>query len=460
MRLVFGVARLLALCVLIALSAAAAAGQLVLRGGTIHTLDAALPRATAIVIDAGRIVYVGDDKGARAHAGPDARVVDLAGRLVLPGLHDAHIHPMSGGIRLLEGNADEAARQRRAPRTEAQYREALRRSSALLNRFGITSVFDGSAPPDVVAAYHAADRAGELTVRVVAAQRVDLARGPEQAEEMVARRERVRGRRFNADAAKIFLDGEIGEHTAAMLAPYANVPRTNGKLYAEPAALDALVRRLDAEGFLVHMHAMGDRAVRAGLDAIERAMRANPARDRRHQLAHIGVAHPDDIPRFARLGVGANFTPHWAHADDAAMAPIVAALGNARARWIHPIASIANAGATITGSSDWPSDAMNPLVGIQVAVTRQPLDSSKAAVQPEERITLEAAITAYTRNAAWGAREEALNGTISRGKAADLVVFEENLFEVPIRNLHKVRVVLTLLEGEPVYRDPRFPWLP
>jgi len=180
----------------------------------------------------------------------------------------------------------------------------------------------------------------------------------------------------------------------------------------------------------------------------------------RHQLAHIGVAHPDDIPRFARLGVGANFTPHWAHADDAAMAPIVAALGNARARWIHPIASIANAGATITGSSDWPSDAMNPLVGIQVAVTRQPLDSSKAAVQPEERITLEAAITAYTRNAAWGAREEALNGTISRGKAADLVVFEENLFEVPIRNLHKVRVVLTLLEGEPVYRDPRFPWLP
>jgi predicted amidohydrolase YtcJ len=436
------------IALLLALCAGAHGGPLVLRGGLVHTLDAARPRATAIVVEDGRIAYVGDDEGARAHVTPDARVVDLAGRLVLPGFHDAHVHPMSGGLRLLES----------APPSEARYREALRRSTALLNRYGVTSVFDASAPAELVSAYHAADRAGELTLRVVAAQRVDLRRGPEQVDEMAERRERTRGKRFRADAAKIFLDGEIGEHTAAMLAPYADVPAATGKLYAAPAALDALVRRLDADGFMVHMHVMGDGAVRAGLDAIERAMRANPPRDRRHQLAHLGVVHPDDIPRFARLGVGANFTPHWAHADDPAMAPIQAALGSTRARWIHPIASIAAAGATITGSSDWPSDTMNPLVGIQVAVTRQPLDGSKPPVQPGERITLAAAIAAYTRNAAWAAREDALNGTIEVGKAADLVVLEKDLFAIGVREIHKVGVLLTLLDGEPVYRDPAFPW--
>jgi len=440
--------RLLAACFLV-LAGSALAGPLLLRGGIVHTMNEAAPRATALVIDGGRITFVGDDEGARAAAGPDAPVVELGGRMVLPGFHDAHVHPMSGGIRLLE-------RKVVSP-TSADFREALRRSTAMLNRFGVTSIFDASATPALLDAYHEADRAGELTVRVVAAQRVDTRRGVEQVPEMVALRERTRGTRVRAEAAKIFVDGEIGEHTAAMLAPYADAPGT-GRILVEPAVLDALVMRLDAEGFLVHMHVMGDRAVRAGLDALEKAMRANGPRDRRHQLAHLGVVDPDDIARFARLGVGANFTPHWAQAGDPAMAPIEQALGRERSRWIHPIASIERTGATITASSDWPSDSMNPMAGMQVAVTRQPLDGSKPPVQPEERITLAAAIAAYTRNAAWAAGEDAMNGTIARGKAADLVVLEKDLFAVDIRELHRVRVLLTLLDGEPVYRDPAFAW--
>ncbi|MBV9991249.1 MAG: amidohydrolase [Alphaproteobacteria bacterium] len=543
-----------------AAAAAQAAGDIVLQGGAIYTLDAGHPWASALVIADGRIAYVGDDGGARAHAGPGARTIALAGRMVLPGFHDAHIHPMSGALRLLrcrlgefktaprvyaairacaaaksghdwllgsgwspevvahptkeqldalvpgrpaylatedgftawansqalkiagiDAKGPDTAGIERDPKTheptgklkdgavdrlrrvlpkptEAEYREALRRSTAMANRFGITSVFDADAAEQIVDAYRAADLAGELTLRVVAAQSIDPARGPEQVDEMVARRDRVAGRRFRADAAKIFLDGEIDMHTAALLEPYEDTPGARGDLYMQPDALDAVVRRLDAEGFLIHMHVMGDRSVRAGLDALELAAQANGPRDRRDQLAHIGVADPADIARFGRLGIAANFTPMWFSAGDPAFMPAQAVLGPKRARWMYPMASVAAAGGRIIASSDWPSPSMNPLDAIQVAVTRQPLDSSKPARQPQERVGLAAVLAAYTRDAAWAAREDPIDGTLEAGKAADLVVLDRNLFKTKPAALHEAHVLLTLLDGEPVYRDPRFAW--
>ena len=557
--------RLLRLAVLLALvalgTARAQAGEaLILRGGAVYTLDARQPWASAVVVRDGRIAYVGDDAGAEAYA-QGAQVIALEGRMVLPGFHDAHVHPMSGGMRLLrcalgglktaqaiyaavracaaaepkrawlmgagwspeafgEGgprreeldalvpdwpaylttedgftawvnsralaiagidargpqhagiardpttqeptgvlkyDATELVRRHIPPPSEAEYREALRRSTAMLNRFGVTSLFDASASPALLDAYHAADAAGELTVRVVAAQRIDAAQEPEQIDAMIAARERVRGRRFRADAAKIFLDGEIDQHTAAMLAPYANASE-RGKLFVKPAALNAIVSRLDREGILIHMHAMGDGAVRAGLDAIEGAINANGARDRRHQLAHIGVADPVDIMRFGRLGVGANFTPVWAQSEDPAMAGMKAALGPKRARWIYPMASVAAGGGRLTAGSDWPSPSLNPLDGIQVAITRRPLDGGKAAEQPEERIALAAILRAYTIDAAWGAREETINGSIEVGKVADLIVLDRNLFKTRAGDIHRAHVLLTLIDGEPVWRDPRIVW--
>ena len=231
-----------------------------------------------------------------------------------------------------------------------------------------------------------------------------------------------------------------------------------GNLLVKPEALAALVRRLDADGFLIHMHAMGDKAVRAGLDAIEQSVRANGERDRRHQLAHVGVASPDDIVRFGRLGVAANFQPLWAQAKDPASEPTAAALGPARSRWMLPMASIAAAGGRIIASSDWPAPSMNPLDAIQVAVTRRPLDASTPAQQPQERVGLGAILAAYTIDAAWAAREEVIDGSIEIGKAADLVVLDGNLFETDVGKLHQVQVLLTLLDGEPVYRDRDFAW--
>ena len=537
-------------------------GNLILRGAAIDTFDAARPWASALVIRNGRIAYVGDDAGALAFAGPGTHALTLDGRMVLPGFHDSHCHPMTGGMRLLRCRLNDYKTERQiyaavracaagpkgtwllgggwspeafarggpsrrkldqlvpdrpallttedgftawvntralklagvgiglrtqvegierdprtheptgilkddavafvkghAPRpTEGEYREALRRSTAIANRFGITSLVDAAASEAVLDAYRAADLEGELTVRVVAAQRIDPGRGEEQIGEMVARRDRVRGRRLRADAAKLFLDGEIDRHTAAMLEPYADLPGVRGELQVKPEALNALVRRLDADGFLIHMHAMGDRAVRAGLDAIEQAIQVNGSRDRRHQLAHVGVGSPEDILRFGRLGITADFQPFWAQANDAANGPTEAALGLARSRRMYPIASIAAGGWRFIASSDWPAPSMNPLDAIQVAVTRQPLDGSKPAQQPQERVGLATILAAYTIDAAWAAREEAIDGSIEIGKAADLVVLDRNLFRIDVLELHRARVLLTLLDGEPVYRDPSFAW--
>lgn len=543
---------------------AATDGTLILRNAAIYTLDTAHPWARALVVRNGRIVYVGNDEGTDAYDEPGARMLDLAGRMVMPAFHDSHTHPMSGGLRLLRCRLEGiktaraiyaavracAARQpkhawligsgwspdafgaagpsraeldrlvpdrpaylattegftawvnskalaaagidangsetsvdgiRRDASThaptglieraavqllrshlptpsEAEYREALRQTTAIANRVGITSIIDAAATPPMVDAYHAADLAGELSVRVVAAQLVDPSQGEAQVDAMIARRARVHGPRFRADAAKIFLDGEFDAHTAAMREPYAGIPGERGELYVDPAVLDAIVRRLDAAGFLIHMHAMGDRAVHAGLDAIEHATRSNGARDRRHQIAHVGLAGDEDIARFGRLGVAANFQPVWFQADDPAMAPSEAALGPRRAAEMFPIARIAAAGALILSSSDWPSTPMNPLAAIQIAMTHRPLDGSKPAKLPRQRMTLPDMLAAYTRNAAWIAREDDIDGTIAVGRHADLVVLERNLFEVDIAALHTVRVLATLLDGQPVYRDAAFAW--
>jgi predicted amidohydrolase YtcJ len=557
MKRLFAVAALV-MALLAAGGAVASPGDVVLRSGAIYTLDAKHPWASALVVSGGRIAYVGSDAGAGAYAGKDAHVISLSGRMVLPGFHDAHAHPMSAGLRLLRcrlddlksaaeihtavracdrtvkedwlfasgwspalapaslGTLDELVPDRpaylatedgfsvwvnsrtlaaagidpktsgikglerdpvthlptgvvrddaltlvrkfRPQPTEARFREAFRRWSERAHKFGITSVFDAAASAPMVEAYHAADQAGELGLRVVAAQLVDTKRGPEQVDEMITRRDSTRGLRFRADAAKIFLDGEIGMHTAALLQPYADTPGSRGELFVQPDALDALVRRLDAAGFMIHMHVMGDRAVRAGLDSIEQALAANGEKDRRHQLAHVGMADPANLPRFGRLGVTANLSPGWFQASDPAMAATEAVLDPQRRGWMYPAKSIASGGGRIVLSSDWPATSMNPLDNIQIAVTRQPLDGSKPAKQPQERIDLATALAAYTREAAWVAREDAVDGSLEVGKAADLIVLDRNLFKTPVGSLRKARVLLTLLDGEPVYKDRHFGW--
>jgi predicted amidohydrolase YtcJ len=203
---------------------------------------------------------------------------------------------------------------------------------------------------------------------------------------------------------------------------------------------------------------MGDRAVGAGLDAIEQAIAENGTKDPRHQLAHVALATPRDSARFGDVGVIANFSPGWFRPDDPALAGTKAAIGAERAKNLFPIARIASLGGRIVMSSDWPATSMNPLEGIEVAITRQAPGGVGPVNNPKNRVSLALALRAYTLNAAWAVREDAVDGSLEAGKAADLIVLEGNLFRIPKRSIHKARVLLTLLDGEPVYRAITLAW--
>jgi predicted amidohydrolase YtcJ len=190
------------------------------------------------------------------------------------------------------------------------------------------------------------------------------------------------------------------------------------------------------------------------LDALEAARRANGPRDARPLLAHIQLIDPRDIPRFRPLGAVADFQPFWAWADPYIRDLTIPKLGRERSRWIYPIASVAATGAVIAGGSDWSVSSMNPLDGIEVAVTRRGVDEPGDAFIPEERIALPEAIAAYTIAGAYAAFEEKETGSIEAGKAADLIVLDRNLFEIPAEKIHEAKVLLTLLEGREVWRSP------
>jgi predicted amidohydrolase YtcJ len=533
-----------------------APADLVLRGSAIVTLDPAAAHANAVAVRAGRIVFVGDAHDVRAYIGERTRTIELGRRMLLPAFHDTHMHPMSGGMRLLRCSlADIAATQaavdaitacaRRWPSTPwlivnglseelagsldlttldrivadrplaitigpgfsmrvntralalagfdkqdadtskrsdierangqpsglvsgdaamavrrlwprptaDEYREALRRTSAMANRYGIVSILDANVDSAMLDAYRAADAAGELSVRVVAAQRVTPDAGIAQIEAMRNARDAIHSRNLRADAAKIFLDGEISLHTAALLEPYSDDPKQRGDLFVEPHALDALVANLDRAGFDVHLPVIGDRAVRTGLDAIAHAIDANGARDRRHELAHDPFVDQADLPRFAALGVIANVQPAWAWADTDNRDNELK-LGPRRAAMLMPLASLVRAHARIVASSDWPSPVMNPLEAMQVAITRRPLDGSAPAWHPRERVDLMQMLRAYCSDAAWALRLEHESGSITVGKSADLVVLDRDVRRVEPMKIHDARVLLTLLDGKAVYESP------
>jgi hypothetical protein len=262
---------------------------------------------------------------------------------------------------------------------------------------------------------------------------------------------------MRATAVKIFADGVIESGTAALLDPYLNRNGGRGELNFEPDRLARFVTRLDHEGFQVHIHAIGDRAIRVSLDAHEAAQKVNGRRDARHHIAHLELIEPEDIPRFRDLGVVANFQPLWAFADPYIKDLTLGPLGPDRSRWLYPIASILKSGAVMAAGSDWPVTSLNPIEAIQVAVTRRgPTEPEGPAWIPEEKIDLPAILAAYTINGAYLNHEDKETGSLEVGKAADMIVLSRDLFKIPQGKIHEAKVLLTLLEGQEVFRAPEF----
>ncbi|HXI20268.1 MAG TPA: amidohydrolase, partial [Gemmatimonadales bacterium] len=335
---------------------------------------------------------------------------------------------------------------------------AARRALHEANRFGITAITDADAGPEYLEAYHALDERGELTARVTAALHSEKAPVSEETGRLVAlRAQYAGGSRLTVNMVKFFEDGVVEARTAALLAPYLDRPGYTGTLNYEPADLAARITALDREGFQIHVHAIGDRAIRVALDALARAREVNGPDDARPIIAHLEVVDPADIPRFRTLGVTACFQAYWAQADDYITRLTEPALGPARSRWLYPIASFMNQGDIVVGGSDWTVSSLNPLDAIQVAITRRDVDGPPGpAWIPQETVDLPRMLAAYTITAAYATRQERETGSIETGKLADLIVLDRNLFAIPVTEIHRAKVLLTLLEGSEVWRDSSF----
>jgi predicted amidohydrolase YtcJ len=338
------------------------------------------------------------------------------------------------------------------------YVTGLRRGMEIANRYGITSVQEARVTDQHLNALLALDRSGELNVKVVAAMHYDPAKGMAQVPQFVEWRKKYQGKRLQATAVKIFQDGVIESRTAALLKDYLGEgPPQRGWLNVELDDFKPLAAELDRLGLQIHVHAIGDRAIQTSLDALEFAQARNGRRDSRHHIAHLQLFDPADIPRFRRLGVVANFQGFWAWADPYIVDMTIPLLGPERSRWLYPMRSVAHSGAVMVGGSDWPVTSMNPLDAIEVSVTRRGLEQEPGAPWiPEETVDLAQMLAAYTINGAYLNFQEKETGSIEVGKAADLVVLDRNLFDVPSHEIHLAKTLLTLLDGKVIYRDDSF----
>ncbi|RAG87479.1 amidohydrolase [Streptacidiphilus pinicola] len=392
----------------------------------------------------------------------NSRALELAGITAqTPDPADGRIEREPDGTpsgMLQEGATNLVARL--VPKASVEDRvKGLLRAQAYLHSLGITAwqdailgVFNGQ--PDVSDAYLAAASDGRLTARVNGALWWDRERGAEQIPELVARRDKLTAGRFRAGSVKIMQDGIAENFTAAMTVPYKDAcgcaTPNSGLSFVDPRALAGHVTELDALGFQVHFHALGDRAVREALDAVEAAIAANGRRDNRHHLAHLQVVHPDDVPRFARLGAVANLQPLWAAHEPQLDELCIPFLGGELASWQYPFGDLLRSGATLAAGSDWPVSTPDPWLGIHVAVNRVNHRDDREAFLPEQRLDLTTALAAYTAGSAHVNHLDD-TGVIRPGALADVVVLDRDPYAGPREEIGATRALQTFVGGERVY---------
>jgi predicted amidohydrolase YtcJ len=537
--------------------------DLVVAGAVVRTMDPASPLAEAVAVRDGWILAVGSDREIRGTVGPRTEVLELPGRLVLPGFQDAHVHPGWGGLGRMRcdlsalGTREEyrdavaayaasnpeaewilgagwamPAFPRGTPRREDlddvvpdrpvflpnrdghggwvntkalevagidpatpdppdgriqrdadgsptgtlhegamelverlipettpdEWDAAILEAQRYLHSLGITAWQDAWVEEPMLKAYRRLDDRGLLTARVIASLWWDRHRDEDQVEELLEWRRWGTAGRVRANTVKVMLDGVCETYTASMLEPYLDgegkPSGTQGLRFVDPEALPRYVTRLDREGFQVHFHAIGDRAVRDALDAVEAARRANGSADHRHHIAHIQVVHPNDVPRFGSLDVVANAQALWACHEpqmDDLTSPF---LGDERAGHQYPFGSIRRAGGRLAMGSDWSVSTPDPFAQMEVAVERvAPEHRGNRPFLPDERIDLSTALEAFTRGSAYVNHLEEETGTLAPGMAADLVVVDRDIAAPDAGPIAEARALLTMVGGRVVHED-------
>jgi len=329
---------------------------------------------------------------------------------------------------------------------EAQYR-SLRSSLDLAISSGITTIVEPQNSLDDLALFKRARADGILHSRLIAA----LFHPPETSaadlDAFAEARRRLADDRLRVGPLKLYIDDVVEPHTAALLEPYADEPSTSGASYYEPDEFASLVVDLEERGFQLFVHATGDRGVRTVLDGVEHARAVRGPADARHQVVHAELIHPDDVPRFGRLGVVACMQPR--HAAPDVVTDWRPAVGPARYGRAFPWRALVEADARLAFSSDWNVTEMEPLIGLQAAVTRADR-AGRNAWTVDQAVDLATAIHAYTMGGAYANFLEADRGSISVGKQADLIALSENLFTIAPADYPEVGIDLVMVDGEAV----------
>ena len=535
--------------------------DLVVRGGVIHTSDAAQPVAEALAVRDGRFVFVGNSSGIERWIGEATEIIELDGRAAIPGLIDGHLH-LESGISLVRGvdltgiaDRDEWTRRIAAraaelgpgawivggrwdhtlsggefpsvedldpvtpsnpvalsdidghttwvnslaleiagvgaatpdppggrilryasgeptgilletagglvrehvrPLSGEEEREAMRQTLRAAARLGLTGVHT-MAGLDRIPEYVEFAAADELPLRVWygatgAADRArELAAARDDARSALAARTAERGPVFEVGYAKLMADGVLSARTAALLAPYADAPEESGFMVTEFADLTDSVTRIHEAGFPVAIHAIGDLAVRSSLDAFETAAGRGPRPELADRIEHIEVLDPEDAPRFAEIGVLASFNPH--HCITGIDVYNTARLGEARAAWSFAWGAARDAGATLVFGSDWATAPLDPLRQLYAATLRErPSGGPPGGWHPEQRVSWQEALTAYTLAPAAASGWEDEIGSIEVRKWADFVVLSGPVPDPPDRSILDLRVVSTWLGGVATHR--------
>lgn len=329
--------------------------------------------------------------------------------------------------------------------TPAERDRALEAAMTHVAAQGVTSVHHMGTWDDV-AVFRRAHDAGRLKTRIYAAVPLDTW---ERLRDTIARREfggDGRGDKWlRIGALKGFVDGSLGSHTAAFHEPYTDAPHDRGLFVNTPEDLYAWVAGADRAGLHIVIHAIGDRANTRLLDIYERVIRENGPRDRRLRVEHAQHLRPDDLPRFRTLGVIASMQPYHA-IDDGRWAEKV--IGPVRIQTTYAFRSLLDAGTVLAFGSDWPVAPPTPLEGLYAAVTRRTLDGKNPrGWVPAQKITLEEALRAYTRGAAYAEYAETGKGVLAPGKLADFVVIDRDVFAGPPEAIREAHVDLTVVGG-------------
>ncbi len=328
---------------------------------------------------------------------------------------------------------------------------ALRRGIEHAHHWGVTSVCEAGIGLPELEALETLRAAGELKLRYAIA----LQGKPNMTEAELDQLDALKARfpKLDIRAVKLYVDGVVESHTAALLAPYANRP-TLGLPETTADQLNGVIAQLDRRGWQIMVHAIGDGGIRMTLDALEQAVRLNPApaQGRRHRLEHIETISPQDIDRFGRLGIIASMQPYHANPNSNIFNVWAVNLGPERARWAWAWNSIRSSGGRLAFGSDWPVVSIDPRLGMHVALTRQTLDGKPpGGFVAEQRLSLDQVLAAYTSEAAYAQFAENEQGSLKVGQRADIVIWDRDLAALPVAKVHQAEVKQTIFAGQQVW---------